>query len=63
MGRQTAAGTPAVDLGMVAIQLVDLVVGKPHLAGSVPLSLSGFPMFNALWISAGWPTFAPSAAA
>lgn len=51
--RQPQAHRPWI-WGMVAIQLVDLVVGVSHtLAGSVPLSLSGFPMFNALWISAG----------
>ena len=50
--RQPQAHRPWI-WGMVAIQLVDLVVGVSHtLAGSVPLSLSGFPMFNALWISA-----------
>lgn len=38
--------------GMVAIQLIDLAVGVSNtMAGSVPLSLSGFPMFNAVWIS------------
>ena len=37
---------------MVFIQLIDFSVGVFYtVAGIVPLSLSGFPMFNALWIS------------
>ena len=36
---------------MVLIQLIDLSAGIFYtVAGIVPLSLSGFPMFNALWI-------------
>ena len=39
--------------GMVGIQLIDLAVGAAYTAsGVLPLRLSGFPMFNALWISA-----------
>lgn len=39
-------------LGMVAIQLIDLSVGGYYtLTGTVRLSLSAFPMFNALWIA------------
>ncbi len=37
---------------MVLIQLIDLAAGIFYTAtGVVPLALSGFPMFNALWIS------------
>lgn len=37
---------------MIAIQLIDLAVGLAYTAnGVLPLSLSGFPMVNALWIS------------
>lgn len=37
--------------GMAFIQLIDLSVGAFYTAsGVVPLSLSGFPMFNAMWI-------------
>jgi hypothetical protein len=36
---------------MALIQAIDLGVGLVYtLLGVVPLSLSGFPMFNALWI-------------
>lgn len=36
---------------MIGIQLIDLAVGLYYTAvGVVPLSLSGFPMFNAGWI-------------
>ena len=39
-------------LNMVLIQLLDLSVGLVYtLTGVVPLSLSGFPMFNALVIA------------
>lgn len=38
---------------MVLIQLVDLGAGVVATAtGAVPLSLSAFPMFNAVWIAA-----------
>jgi hypothetical protein len=38
---------------MVLIQLVDLGVGVVATAtGTVPLSLTAFPMFNAVWIAA-----------
>lgn len=38
--------------GMVGIQVVDLAVGVYHTAsGTVPLSLSAFPMFNAALIA------------
>jgi len=38
---------------MILIQLIDLAVGIFYSAiGVVPISLSGFPMFNALWIIA-----------
>jgi hypothetical protein len=38
---------------MVLIQAIDLAAGLFYTArGIVPLSLSGFPMFNALWIIA-----------
>jgi len=36
---------------MILIQLIDLSAGAYYTAiGAVPLSLSGFPMFNAAWI-------------
>lgn len=36
---------------MAAIQSIDLAVGIYYTAtGVVPLALSGFPMFNAVWI-------------
>jgi hypothetical protein len=36
---------------MILIQMLDLVAGIFYTAvGIVPLSLSGFPMFNACWI-------------
>lgn len=36
---------------MVLIQVIDLGAGVFYTAaGTVPLALSGFPMFNALWI-------------
>ena len=36
---------------MVLIQAIDLVAGMVYTATSiVPISLSGFPMFNAMWI-------------
>ena len=39
--------------GMILIQLIDLAAGAYYTAiGAVPLSLSGFPMFNAIWIIA-----------
>ncbi|MGJ4898410.1 MULTISPECIES: hypothetical protein [unclassified Bradyrhizobium] len=39
---------------MVLIQTIDLGVGAYYTAtGVVPLSLSGFPMFNAIWIAIG----------
>ena len=39
-------------LGMVVIQMLDLAVGGFYtLNGTVSLSLSAFPMFNALWIA------------
>lgn len=52
---------------MIAIQGLDLVAGVLYTAtGVVPLSLSGFPMFNAAWIAAVlvWlrPTDSPSPA-
>lgn len=38
-------------LGMAYIQLIDFLVGVIYtVQGVVPLSLSGFPMFNAIWI-------------
>lgn len=38
--------------GMVGIQLIDLAVGLFYtVGGAVPLGVSAFPMFNALWIS------------
>lgn len=37
---------------MVGIQLIDLAAGVFYTAtGVVPLSLSGFPIFNATWIA------------
>ncbi len=37
---------------MIFIQLIDFGVGVFYTAtGVMPLSLSGFPMFNAIWIS------------
>jgi hypothetical protein len=43
---------------MAVIQVIDLMVGMFYTAtGVVPLSLSAFPMFNAVWIAAlcyGW---------
>lgn len=37
--------------GMVLIQAIDLAAGVFYTAtGVVPLSLSGFPLFNATWI-------------
>ena len=37
---------------MIVIQLIDLAVGLAYtIQGVLPLSLSGFPMANALWIS------------
>ena len=39
-------------LNMIFIQMIDLGVGVFYTAtGVVPLSLSGFPMFNAVWIA------------
>jgi len=39
--------------GMILIQVIDLAAGALYTAiGTVPLSLSGFPMFNAMWIIA-----------
>jgi len=39
--------------GMILIQLIDLAAGAFYTAvGTIPLSLSGFPMFNAIWIIA-----------
>lgn len=36
---------------MILIQIIDLAAGLYHTAtGAVPLALSGFPMFNAIWI-------------
>ena len=36
---------------MVLIQLIDLAVGVFYtMTGVIPLALSGFPMFNAVWI-------------
>lgn len=51
----TIARSPADNLlwidGMILIQLIDLGVGIYYTTqGIVPLSLSGFPMFNATWI-------------
>lgn len=61
--RQPQAHRPWI-WGMVAIQLVDLVVGVSHtLAGSVPLSLSGFPMFTNLSISKVTPEYSGTRAA
>ena len=38
---------------MALVQLIDLGVGVVYTAqGIVPLSLSAFPMFNAVWIAA-----------
>ena len=38
--------------GMVGIQLIDLAVGLFYtFGGAVPLGVSAFPMFNALWIA------------
>lgn len=48
---------------MGVIQLIDLGAGVVATAtGTVPLSLSAFPMVNALWIAAlcGWVTRSPS---
>lgn len=52
--------------GMVIMQLIDLAVGMYYtLDGVVALSLSAFPMFNAVWIAAllwWWrPAKAPAA--
>lgn len=39
-------------MNMVFIQLIDLAAGLFYTAnGTVSLTLSGFPMFNALWIA------------
>jgi len=38
---------------MILIQVIDLAAGAFYTAvGTVPLALSGFPMFNATWIIA-----------
>ncbi len=51
---------------MAFIQLIDLAVGARYTAvGVVPLSLSAFPMFNAVWIGIvlAWWKPVPAAAA
>lgn len=49
--RDPARHAPWIRL-MVWIQLIDLAAGLWHTAlGTVPLALSGFPMFNAAWIA------------
>lgn len=49
--RDPAAHAPWIRL-MALIQGIDLAAGVYYTAlGVVPLSLSGFPMFNALWIA------------
>jgi hypothetical protein len=50
---------------MVLVQLIDLGAGLAATAtGIVPLSLSGFPMFNAVWIAAVcWRISSPTPAA
>ncbi len=48
---------------MVLIQAIDLAAGVFYTAvGVVPLSLSGFPMFNAAWIIALLLLWQPKAA-
>lgn len=40
-------------MGMVGIQLIDLAVGVSYtIGGAVPIGVSAFPMFNAIWIAA-----------
>lgn len=50
--REPARHAPWIRL-MAVIQLIDLGVGLvATAAGLVPLALSAFPMFNAVWIAA-----------
>lgn len=49
---------------MAFIQLIDLVVGVFYtVTGAVPLSLSAFPMFNAIWIGLLFVLWKPTMAA
>lgn len=53
VSRTPNADRPWIAL-MVLIQAIDLGVGAYYTAtGVVPLALSGFPMFNAIWIAIG----------
>ncbi len=48
---------------MAFIQLIDLAVGVFYTAtGAVPLSLSAFPMFNAIWIGLLFAFWKPASA-
>lgn len=48
---------------MAFIQLIDLAVGAFYTAtGVVPLALSAFPMFNALWIGLACADWRPAPA-
>jgi hypothetical protein len=47
---------------MVLIQAIDLGVGVYYTSvGVVPLTVSGFPMFNAIWIALGLSLMRPQA--
>lgn len=47
---------------MAFIQLIDLAVGVFYTAtGAIPLSLSAFPMFNAIWIGLLFAFWKPAA--
>lgn len=49
---------------MAFIQLIDLVVGVFYTAtGAIPLSLSAFPMFNAIWIGLLFAFWKPASSA
>jgi len=49
---------------MAFIQLIDLAVGVFYTAtGVVPLSLSAFPMFNAIWIGLLFAFWKPTSSA
>jgi hypothetical protein len=49
---------------MAFIQLIDLAVGVFYTAtGAIPLSLSAFPMFNAIWIGLLFAFWKPASSA
>ena len=49
---------------MAFIQLIDLAVGAFYTAtGAVPMSLSAFPMFNAIWIGLLFALWKPTSVA